>query len=106
MFNDFLKDTVNLNTTRVTDLETSVEAIKNAVRGSDWAPHLHGWMQQGSWAHRTIIKPVDQDEFDADLIVFVQPVDGWDAQKYIETLYEAFRATRPIRKWRNAGRAA
>jgi hypothetical protein len=92
LFNDFLTDTVNLNPSRVTVLETSVEAIKNAVRRSNWEPHLHGWMEQGSWAHKTIIKPVDQGEFDADLIVFVQPVDGWDAQKYIESLYQEFRA--------------
>jgi hypothetical protein len=92
LFDDFLRDTVNLNDTRITELETSTEAIKSAVRASNWEPHLHGWMAQGSWAHKTIIKPVDQGEFDADLIVFVQPVDGWDAAKYIDTLYEVFRA--------------
>ena len=78
LFNDFLKDTVNLNDTRIRELETSTEAIKNAVRASAWKPRLHGWMEQGSWAHKTIIKPVDQGEFDADLVVFVQPVDGWN----------------------------
>jgi hypothetical protein len=92
LFNDFLRDTVNLNDTRIKELETSTEAIKNAVRASDWEPHLHGWMEQGSWAHKTIIKPVDQGEFDADLIVFVQPVDGWDAAKYLDTLLAAFKA--------------
>ncbi len=97
LFNDFLKDTVNLNATRVADLETSIKAIKNAVRESDWEPHLHGWMEQGSWAHKTIIKPVDRGEFDADLIVFVKPVGGWGAQNYIETLYKAFRANSTYR---------
>ena len=92
LFNDFLRDTVNLNDTRINELETSTEAIKNAVRASDWEPHLHGWMGQGSWAHKTIIKPVDQGEFDADLIVFVQPVDGWDAAKYLDTLLDGFKA--------------
>ena len=92
LFNDFLKNVVNLNPTRVTDLEKSVGAIKAAVRSSDWEPDLHGWMEQGSWAHRTIIKPVDQGEFDADLIGFVQPVEGWDAANYINTLYDALRA--------------
>ena len=92
LFNDFLKDTVNLNDTRVTDLETSIEAIKDAVRTSDWEPHLNGWMAHGSWAHKTIIKPVDGGEFDADLLVFVEHVDGWSAATYIEELYKAFRA--------------
>lgn len=92
IFNEFIKYTVNLNDDRIKGLETSTEAIKSAVRASAWEPHLHGWMQQGSWAHKTIIKPVDQGEFDADLIVFVQPINGWGAATYIDTLYEAFRA--------------
>jgi hypothetical protein len=92
LFNDFLKDTVNLNETRVTELETSTEAIKTAVRESAWKPHLNGWMAHGSWAHKTIIRPVDAGEFDADLIVFVEHVQGWTAATYIEELYNAFRA--------------
>ena len=30
LFNDFMKDVVNLNQTRVDDLETSIDAIKSA----------------------------------------------------------------------------
>jgi SMODS domain-containing protein len=51
-------------------------------------------MEQGSWAHETIIKPVDQGEFDADLIVFVRPVAGWEAAEYINTLLDAFKANK------------
>lgn len=43
LFSDFLRATVNLNETRVNELETSTEAIKYAVRASAWEPHLHGW---------------------------------------------------------------
>jgi hypothetical protein len=92
LFNDFLKDTVNLNDTRLTDLEKSIDAIKDAVRASNWEPHLNGWMAHGSWAHKTIIRPVDAGEFDADLLVFVERVNGWTAATYIEELYTAFRA--------------
>lgn len=42
------------------------------------------WAPQGSWAHKTIIKPVDKGEFDADLLVYVHPVQGWTAATYIE----------------------
>ncbi len=91
LFRDFLKDTVDLNTTRVTELEGSTEAIQSFVDGSTWTPEIDSWMAQGSWAHKTIIKPVDQGEFDADMLVFVHPVDGWDAQKYIDELYSVFR---------------
>jgi hypothetical protein len=103
LFNEFLNDTVNLNQTRVTDLEASIEAIKNAVRASDWKPKIQSWAPQGSWAHKTIIKPVDQGEFDADLLVFVHPVDGWEASDYIEELYDAFRDNSTykdkVRRW-------
>lgn len=103
LFSAFLKDTVNLNDTRITELERSTEAIKDAVRASAWEPHLDGWMEQGSWAHKTIIKPVDQGEFDADLIVFVKPVDGWSAAKYIDKLYDALKANSTykdmVRRW-------
>jgi Second Messenger Oligonucleotide or Dinucleotide Synthetase domain/Adenylyl/Guanylyl and SMODS C-terminal sensor domain len=93
LFKTFLRDTVNLNDTRIKDLETSIEAIKDAVRGSDWEPHINGWMAHGSWAHKTIIRPVDAGEFDADLIVFVEHVHGWTAATYIGELYNAFRAS-------------
>ncbi|WP_316196615.1 SMODS domain-containing nucleotidyltransferase [Bradyrhizobium sp. SZCCHNS3053] len=92
IFKTFLADTINLNDTRVKDLETSIEAIKNAVRSSDWTPHINGWMPHGSWAHKTIIKPVDQREFDADLIVFVEHVQEWTAAGYINELYSALRS--------------
>lgn len=91
LFNDFLRDTVNLNDARIADLEKSIEAIKDAVRASDWEPRLNGWMVHGSWAHKTIIKPVDRGEFDADLIVFVEHVKDWTAARYIDELYKAFR---------------
>jgi Second Messenger Oligonucleotide or Dinucleotide Synthetase domain/Adenylyl/Guanylyl and SMODS C-terminal sensor domain len=91
LFNDFLNTVVNLNDSRVAQLENSVEAIKQTVRASMRNPKIRGWMPQGSWAHKTIIKPVDQGEFDADLVVFVDPVDGWTAARYMDELYLIFR---------------
>lgn len=91
LFTQFLNDVVNLNPTRVADLETSIDAIKDAVRASAWPPKIISWMPQGSWAHKTIIKPVDSGEFDADLLVFVQPVKDWSATQYVESLYAALR---------------
>ena len=92
LFRDFLIDVVNLNSTRVDALEGSIAAIKKAVSASAWKPEILEWAPQGSWAHKTIIKPVDQGEFDADLLVYVRPVDGWSAATYIEELYSALKA--------------
>ena len=97
LFADFLRDTVNLNATRVTQLENSTTAIQNFVNASSWGAEIDSWMPQGSWAHKTIIKPVDQGEFDADLLVFVHPVEGWDAATYINELYSSFQATETYR---------
>nr|WP_236001850.1 hypothetical protein [Paraburkholderia elongata] len=57
-FNTLLADTVNLNSTRFGLLESSIEAIESAVRGLDWKPAIVGFAAQGSWAHKTIIKPL------------------------------------------------
>src|SRR4051794_13780409 len=91
LFKDFLDNTVNLNDGRVEGLETSIEAIKDAVRGADWDPHIKTFEPQGSWAHKTIIRPVDAGEFDADLLVFIDPVSGWTASQYIDELFNELR---------------
>uniref|UniRef100_UPI0018DF722C SMODS domain-containing nucleotidyltransferase n=1 Tax=Roseomonas rosulenta TaxID=2748667 RepID=UPI0018DF722C len=60
-------------------------------------PHLHQPITQVSqsspWEHGTIIKPVDGDEFDADLLVFVDPVENWTAAEYVKQLGAAFAAS-------------
>jgi hypothetical protein len=89
-FTEFLRSTVNLNQSRIDDLDGSVEALTNFVRQCEWGPTILGFEEQGSWAHETIIKPVDGGEFDADLLVRVSPVDGWSASDYVSRLGEAF----------------
>ena len=91
-FASFLKDTVNLNQTRIGDLERSIEAIQRFIRQSTWVPKVRGFEEQGSWAHDTIIKPVDKGEFDADLLVMVDAVDGWTAKDYVKELGKVFKA--------------
>jgi hypothetical protein len=89
-FTSFLKETVNLNQTRIDLLESNVEAIRNFIRQCEWSPRVRGFEEQGSWAHDTIIKPVDGGEFDADLLVVIDPVDGWSAKDYVAKLGKAF----------------
>jgi hypothetical protein len=93
-FTDFLNDTVNLNETRLTQLDDSAGAIKTFLRQSDWKPKIKEFGEQGSWAHRTIIKPIDKKPFDADLLVLVHPVDGWDAKTYLSELRATFAASK------------
>ena len=89
-FTDFLRDTVNLNQTRITNLENNVDALKRFIRQCTWEPRIRGFEEQGSWAHDTIIKPLDGAEFDADLLVMIDPVEGWTAADYVRSLGEVF----------------
>jgi hypothetical protein len=92
LFDEFLRDTVNLNKTRIDDLEANVEALKTFVHGCHWRPKVRTLEAQGSWAHGTIIKPVYGGEFDADLLVMVDPVTGWSATDYVKKLGDEFTA--------------
>jgi Second Messenger Oligonucleotide or Dinucleotide Synthetase domain/Adenylyl/Guanylyl and SMODS C-terminal sensor domain len=68
---------------------------------SEWVKQRASFGSFGSAAHLrldgarllgAIIKPVDQGEFDADLLVFVEPVEGWNSEEYIDTLLDVFKA--------------
>jgi hypothetical protein len=102
-FDDFLHEVVNINPTRLTLLENSVQAIKIFIRVSEWEPRILGFAEQGSWAHHTIIKPVEGGAFDADLLVFVETVEGWDAKRYVDELYKVFNGSGTyagkVRRW-------
>jgi hypothetical protein len=85
-FKTFLSSEVNLNDTRVSQLGASVEAVQKAIKASSWEPNILDFDAHGSWAHGTIIKPRTGGEFDADLLVIVEPVEGWEAKDYINKL--------------------
>lgn len=91
-FNTFIADVVDLNKTRITLLEDSVVAIKNVVSSLGWGPKILSYASQGSWAHKTIIRPLPDREFDADLLVIIEAVAGWSAADYVDELYKKFSA--------------
>ena len=66
-FKDFLDSTVNLNQTRLDLLDQRVQAIVSCLEDDSVIGTLiENHIPQGSWAHRTIIRPLPGDEFDAD----------------------------------------
>ena len=92
-FDAFLKDTVNLDQTRIGRLEGHVAAVSSFVKNNYAAP-IRKFTPQGSWAHRTIIKPATEGkEFDADLLVLVNSVKGWQARDYVTQLHGIFAAS-------------
>lgn len=93
-FNTFLNDVINLNQTRIDTLKSRVETIVAVVQGFDvYSDILIDTTPQGSWAHRTIIKPAGiSGSFDADVVAFVNPHDEWTPADYIDHLYDQFKA--------------
>lgn len=76
--NSFLTNTVNINPSRLKDLNGSVEAVYSALVADDeLGPLILGKDPQGSWAHKTIIKPVNGNEFDADFMLHMSEQPDW-----------------------------
>lgn len=91
-FDTFLADVVNLNQTRIDTLKARVDAIATTLEGFDiYSDILIETCPQGSWAHRTIIKPPGNAGFDADVVAFMEPHEEWSPADYIENLYTKFK---------------
>ena len=91
-FNVLLKDTVNLGQVKLDLLDSRVESVYKALKADDQIGSLIlGKTPQGSWAHRTIINPVGDNEFDADFILNMSENPDWadDPKQYIEAVYAA-----------------
>jgi hypothetical protein len=91
-FNVLLRDTVNLGQVKLEMLDARVEAIYKALKNdSEIGALIKGKTPQGSWAHRTIINPVGNKEFDADFMLNMTENPDWsDSPKtYIDQVYAA-----------------
>lgn len=91
-FNVLLNDTVNLGQVKLERLGSRVETVYKTLKADEKIGHLIlGKMPQGSWAHRTIINPVGNNEFDADFMLDMSENPSWsdDPKKYIEEVYSA-----------------
>jgi len=89
-FGEFLRDEVNLNQSRLDVLEERVEAVYTALcADATVGSIITGKIPQGSWPHRLIIKPKPNGDFDADLLLEMGEVDGWEPKQYINEVYNA-----------------
>ncbi len=90
-FDTLLTNVVNLNQTRIDRLEDHVKAIQSFLTSSGYDAEIIRFSPQGSWAHGTIIKPLPNKEFDADLLMFVDRCQEWSPQDYVNNLYSIFK---------------
>ncbi len=90
-FGEFLRDEVNLNKNRIKRLESGVRGVTDSLK-----KHLTGFQTtepQGSYALRTLIKPVDDDdEYDVDIQVVMNPNPEMEPKDYINEVYKALKA--------------
>ena len=88
-FNKFLSDTVNIDESRIDRLNTHVDAVSTYL-----SRNLEGYVKierQGSYALRTLIKPLEGREYDADLLLFMKFVPGREPADYIADVYRCLR---------------
>jgi hypothetical protein len=90
-FDAFMTDTVNLDQPRLDDLQLQADAIFGILReDATLSPHLNDYIKTGSWAHRTIIKPVRNKDFDGDILLHLEEVEGWEPKQYLAETRAAF----------------
>ncbi len=92
-FEEFLKDVVNLNQSRLDRLDTSVNAVKEFLE-----KNLKSFTRvepQGSYGLKTIIRPVKEgQEYDADIQLYMKYEKSKAPKDYIEDLYYCFRGSK------------
>lgn len=92
-FDAFMENTVNINDSRLQDLDDRVETLYGVLKANDDIGSIvRSKLPQGSWAHKTIIKPVEGNEFDADFLLLMTEQDGWNPRDYINKVYAALHS--------------
>ena len=88
-FEDFLDNEVNLNETRLKRLNDSVSAVSEFL--SKNLDSYEKTERQGSYALRTIIKPVNNHEYDADILLYMEYDSDKEPKDYINELYKCLK---------------
>ncbi len=87
-FARFLSKEVNLNASRLKDLNRRVTYITSLLKDLD---AFKGVEKQGSYALGTIIKPVKGREYDADILVHMRECPGKEPKDYIRDVYKRLK---------------
>lgn len=91
-FSDFLNNVVNIDDNRLEILDKRVGNISDYLAGAPMIGDAYmDVIPQGSMAHRTIIRPLNNHEFDADILLHLVPQENWMPKDYVEEVYKAFR---------------
>lgn len=93
-FKHFLENTVNLDDSRIETLNKRVDVISSFLRNHEvFGEYFLEVIPQGSFAQRTIIKPVGSREYDADVLLSLKEHPDWPPAQYTQELYKAFEGS-------------
>ena len=88
-FREFLTNEVNLNPARLRNLNDRSAAVNTYLR--DNLDAYEKTEQQGSYGLQTIIKPVGNREYDADMLLYMMYDEEKEPRDYINELYNCLR---------------
>lgn len=93
-FDDFLRDEVNLNPTRLKVAKKGVKTIKSFLKNNElFKNYIINITPQGSHRQGTITKPFNDADFDVDLLILLYEFDNWEAKDYLNQLHQEFKNT-------------
>jgi hypothetical protein len=93
-FNDFLRDEVNLNPTRLKIAKKGIKTIGKFLKRNElFKGKIKEVTPQGSYRQGTINKPFDDSDFDVDLLVLLDEFDDWQPKDYLNRLHQEFKCT-------------
>ena len=88
-FDAFLRDVVNINQSRLDRLNGHVKAVTEYL--SQKLDSYRKVERQGSYALRTIVKPVEDREYDADVLLFMKYDRAKKPAEYIDAVYHCLK---------------
>ncbi len=89
-FDDFLSSQVNINKSRLDTAKEHISGISSFLKSNDvFKDNIVDIITQGSYRHKTIIKPVEGD-FDIDILVMLNKFEWWEPKDYITKLERQF----------------
>lgn len=94
-FNSFLKAEVNINRGRLNLLNSRVPTVTEFL-SKGLSPAYVKVERHGSYALRTIIQPVNNGEYDADLLLFLKHDPAKQPADYIGQVYDCLRRDSPF----------
>jgi len=93
-FNEFLRDEVNLNPTRLKVAKKGIKILRKFLKGNElFKSRIKEIKPQGSYRQGTITKPFDDSDFDVDLLVLLDEFDDWQPKDYLNRLHQEFKCT-------------